>query len=249
MPVALGFFGFARTLNVDIHRYLDLIGTDPVDIYIVIPDQLGEFDETSVLESDLRAVFSDERIRSLTIKLFKYDAAPHVLRAKQLGLPLILPHCQYHPYRVISLIGSITRLATAMQIASNDIDTYILTRIDMIPITSAFGPLTVDNNTVFGWRTCPFVQDGIIEDRLIVCGRGPLESLARYYDSFPNLGQERFGSELILGEYMLSNGHTILPQNSIIGISPYTAIKYTHTFCETAAKTYAAAIECNPSSS
>jgi hypothetical protein len=250
MPVALGFFGFVRTLNVDISTYLDLLGSEVVDIYIVVPDQIGEFDQTPVLESDLRAIFFDSRIRSLTIQLFKYDPVPHIGRGEQLGLPPIMVHCQYHPYRVISLIGSITRLATAMQAASTDIDTYILTRIDMIPFTSAFGSLTVDDNTVRGWRTCPFPQDGIAEDRLIVCGRRSLDSLAHYYESFPNLEEERFGSEYILGAYMLAQGHIMIPQEGAgLGIPPQSRTKYTHEFRATVAKTYNAALECNPSSS
>jgi hypothetical protein len=237
MPVALGFFGFARTLNVDVAAYLDLIN-QPVDIFVAVPDQLGEFDMSPLTEADIRRIFADARIRSLTIQLFKYDATPHIRRAEQLGLPALMAHCNYHPYRVISLIGSISRLATIMQTAGADIDTFILTRLDMIPCTGAVGPLHVDRNAVRGWRTCPFVQDGIAEDRLIVCGREPLESLTHYYESFPHLGEERFGSEYILGAYMLACGHTMVPQEGAsLGVPSFSRIKYTDEFLATVAAT------------
>ncbi len=228
MSITLGFYGFARTLDFDINRYMDIY-PGPVDIFIVIPDQLGEFDKTPVTEEMLRSKFIHPKIKSVTIELFNYDAAPFIKRSKELQLPLILPSSDYHPYRIISAINSITQLAKIM--TNIHVDAYVLTRIDLIPHTHQLCNLTVEPHVFRGSRTCPYVCATHFEDRIIICGSKGIKHLSKFYDNFPRLSDTEFGLENIIYSYITQNNEfAIQPQDNIILATHINSIKYTDVF-------------------
>ena len=241
MPVALGFYGFVRDLSASVVPLLDMIGEDSIELYIAVPDQVGEFDTTPITSDILKSKFNDPRISHLEIKLFKYDPTPFILETRQQSLPDYMQHCSYHPYRVISSIYSLNHLADLM--TKSSATSFILTRIDMLSYISSIGTMhkSVKSDEIYGWRSYPFEHEGIAEGLLIVCGREPLISLSKFADEYPRLGEDKFGMEYILGAY-LSTKHKMLTQvNFVFTLPPLSREKYSEAFRQTVSGIIAAA--------
>lgn len=222
MKIAIGLFGFIRTLDVNIESFIQKLPDGDIDIYISCPDQLQEYMNVPVNEEQLRTVFRHPRIKNVYISMFSYSPGEFIDKVDACGIPQFLPQYTFFTYRVVSLINSMTKLAIFMK--DSDADTFILTRMDMLSRIHRFGQCFNDikPETAYIWRTCPLPDPGYTEDRIIISGKNMILELIGYYDNFPVVPNE-FISEYTLGRYLKTKSNVVMLSQDGIFMDPPNA--------------------------
>jgi hypothetical protein len=185
MRFAIGFFGFARKIpkSCDIDKFLSLFPEGSVvDIFISVPTVVDEYLNINTLvdQKTLTGIFGD---RLKVADFFEYDPHKHIRKARTLGLADFNATHNYHPYRQLSLIYSISNISKIINDYNGDYDNIILTRFDIFQTITSFGKLLEDKNTdtIYGFRdgspTC-------FEDRIIISCKDGIERMAAMYDTF-----------------------------------------------------------------
>ena len=130
---------------------------------------------------------------------------------------------------------SISELSKYILCSNIKYDFIILTRYDMLSEITDFGNADrfKEKNTIFLWRTCPYISKEDAEDRIIVSSMLGLEKLSYLYDDYEKLliTENNHFSERIIGMQLNLYDELIKKeQNIIMNLSPYKSIKYSKEF-------------------
>jgi hypothetical protein len=229
MHFAIGFFGFARKIpnSCDIDKFLSLFPEGSVvDIFISVPTVVDEYLNINTLvdQKTLTSIFGD---RLKVADFFEYSPHGHIRKARTLGFADFNATHNYHPYRQISLIYSISNISKIINNYNGDYDNIILTRFDIFQTITSFGKLLEDKNTdtIYGFRdgspTC-------FEDRIIISCRDGIERMAAMYDTFvpSSCDETKHIIEFFLAQYV--NEHINLKKGVLKDLKIGLNSEWTH---------------------
>jgi hypothetical protein len=182
MKIAIGFFGFVRSIisKNDIINFLKLYENNNIefDIYINCPNQLVEFAENpfdrSKMIKEFIDIFNIPNVNIIKINLFNYDPFTFINKSEECGflyhLESINGFIGTFPFRQISLHYSISNVCKLILNENVQYDIVTLTRFDTIVYTKSLGECVhkIDKENIFigkphEWETYKyFVADDVI---------------------------------------------------------------------------------------
>jgi hypothetical protein len=170
----------------------------------------------------------------VNIKTFKYQPYRFIEEAAKLKYNFLTTKNVY-THRLLSLHFNISELSKYILDSSEEYDFTILTRYDMLSQIKGFGDIYrfKEPNTIFLWRTCPYVSNEDAEDRIIVTSKLGLEKLSSLYHDHTclQIQDNDCYSEKIIGKQLNLYKELIKrEQNIVMELSPFMHIKYSQEF-------------------